>query len=174
MIKIIKLIFSKKINPVKIYRDNGAVGALLDEYEKTIQELSTLLDSVSAQQLIQIVDRETEDDDCRSIQTIMSHVVFAGYNYSIYIKNKYVETTQFKKKELKNSIEEYQLDLLAMFDYAERLFVENPDLPIEIGDEKRKIHVSWGQAYDIEQIMEHAIVHILRHRRQIERFLLKM
>ena len=28
-----------------------------------------------------------------------------------------------------------------------------------------------GKAYDFEQLMEHAIVHILRHRRQIERFL---
>jgi hypothetical protein len=29
---------------------------------------------------------------------------------------------------------------------------------------------SWGQLYDIEQLMEHAIVHVLRHRRQIEQY----
>jgi len=30
---------------------------------------------------------------------------------------------------------------------------------------------SWGENYDFEQLLEHAIVHILRHRRQIERLL---
>ena len=61
-----------------------------------------------------------------------------------------------------------------MFEYAENLFLENPNLPIEEGNDNNKMHVSWGQSYDIEQLMEHAIVHILRHRRQIERFLLKI
>ena len=31
-----------------------------------------------------------------------------------------------------------------------------------------------GQVYNIEQIAEHAIVHILRHRRQIEKFKLAL
>jgi len=159
---------------MKKYRDNGAVGALLDEYEKSIQELCVLLDSVNVQQLVQIVDYKTKDEDCRSIQTIMTHVVYAGYNYTDYIRNKYVEKVQFRKKEKKNSIEEYKSGLSEMFAYAEQLFVENPNLPIEIGEEENKMRVSWNQSYDIEQIMEHAIVHILRHRRQIERFLLKM
>ena len=30
--------------------------------------------------------------------------------------------------------------------------------------------VRWGVLYNLEQLLEHAIVHILRHRRQIERF----
>jgi hypothetical protein len=34
--------------------------------------------------------------------------------------------------------------------------------------------VRWGPTYDLEQLLEHAIVHILRHRRQIERFLERM
>jgi hypothetical protein len=29
----------------------------------------------------------------------------------------------------------------------------------------------WGMRYNLEQMMEHAIVHILRHRRQIERLI---
>jgi hypothetical protein len=32
----------------------------------------------------------------------------------------------------------------------------------------------WGQHYDIEQMMEHAIVHVLRHRRQVEKFVEKI
>ncbi|MBI3871662.1 MAG: hypothetical protein HY304_01120 [candidate division Zixibacteria bacterium] len=36
--------------------------------------------------------------------------------------------------------------------------------------EKVKFPTRWSQGYDIEQMLEHAIVHILRHRRQIERW----
>jgi len=34
-----------------------------------------------------------------------------------------------------------------------------------------QIRSRWGAVYDLEQLLEHAIVHVLRHRRQIERFL---
>ena len=34
-----------------------------------------------------------------------------------------------------------------------------------------QIRSGWGPLYDFEQLFEHAIVHVLRHRRQIERFL---
>lgn len=33
------------------------------------------------------------------------------------------------------------------------------------------IHSQWGVTYDLEQLLEHAIVHVLRHRRQIEKFI---
>jgi hypothetical protein len=36
---------------------------------------------------------------------------------------------------------------------------------------KVKIISRYGPTYDIEQLLEHAIVHILRHRRQIEKFI---
>jgi uncharacterized damage-inducible protein DinB len=33
------------------------------------------------------------------------------------------------------------------------------------------INSPWGVVYDLEQMLEHAIVHVLRHRRQIEKFI---
>lgn len=33
------------------------------------------------------------------------------------------------------------------------------------------IHVRWGVTYDLEPLLEHAIVHVLQHRRQIEKFI---
>ena len=33
------------------------------------------------------------------------------------------------------------------------------------------IQTGWGQTFDVEQLLEHAVMHIHRHRRQIERFL---
>jgi uncharacterized damage-inducible protein DinB len=33
------------------------------------------------------------------------------------------------------------------------------------------IDTGWGVRYDVEQLLEHAVVHVLRHRRQIEKFM---
>lgn len=43
------------------------------------------------------------------------------------------------------------------------------DNELEQFDDSLKIKASWGQVYDIEQMTEHAVVHILRHKRQIEK-----
>lgn len=40
-------------------------------------------------------------------------------------------------------------------------------------DQTKKINTKWGQQYDVEQMLEHAIVHILRHRRQIKNALIQ-
>jgi hypothetical protein len=34
-----------------------------------------------------------------------------------------------------------------------------------------KFTTRWGEEFNFEQILEHAVVHILRHRRQIEKFI---
>ena len=60
-----------------------------------------------------------------------------------------------------------------MFQYTEKVFTDYPELPLEVFAEDQKMLVRWGQRYDVEQLLEHAIVHVLRHRRQIERFLMK-
>ncbi|MGH1436111.1 MAG: DinB family protein [Lewinella sp.] len=158
----------------KIYRDNGAVGALLDEYERALNELQALIVTVANDQLVRIVDPHTDDPDCRSIQTILTHVVRAGYGYAIAIRKNEGEELAYMERKTQNTIAAYQEDLQRMFAYNEQLFADYPNLQLEEKDADKKIKVSWGQIYDVEQLMEHAIVHILRHRRQIERFLLRM
>jgi len=156
------------------YRDNGAIGALLDEYERSINELKYSIQDITQEELTQIVDYDTEDEDCRSIQTILSHVVKAGYNYAVAIRKSLDESVEYKNSVSRDSIIKYNLALDNMFSYNERLFNDYPELKLEEFDCSNKIEVSWGQKYDVEQLFEHAIVHILRHRRQIERFLLKL
>jgi len=156
------------------YRDNGAIGALMDEYQKAINELVALCDNINTKELLTIVDNETSDSDCRSIQTILSHVVKAGFTYSVEIYKHINIDTPYRESKLLDTIPEYQAAILAMFEYCEILFSKLNNDQIEGKDPALKIKVRWGQYYDIEQLMEHAIVHILRHRRQIERFLLKI
>ena len=157
---------------MKKYRDNGAIGALLDEYEKAVTELRDLLESITDTELMIVVDPTTKDPDCQSIQTILTHVVRAGYTYAIYVRKAQGESLDFRERLPLNSIKEYQKELQIMFQYNEYLFIEYPNLPLETFEQKDKMLTAWNQHYDIEQLFEHAIVHILRHRRQIERFLI--
>ena len=159
---------------MKKYRNNGAIGALLDEYEKALIELQNVLNTVTDQELVVIADTETSDPDCVSIQSILTHVIRAGYNYAIVIRKSLEEQIEYKDRETFETISEYQNALSKMFNYNEMLFSDYPNLKLEEKIPKKKITTSWGQQYDVEQLYEHAIVHILRHRRQIERFLIKL
>lgn len=159
---------------IKKYRDNGAIGALLDEYELAINNLNSVISGISDEYLTKIVDENTKDPDCISIQTVLRHVVRAGYNYVIEIRKWMGEDPDFVKVELENTVSAYKKGLDQMFEYNVNLFEDYPNLKLEQIDNGQKINVKWGQQYDVEQLMEHAIVHVLRHRRQIERFILKM
>jgi len=149
----------------------GAVGSLMDEYERAAFELKSILQNVGEEDYTRIADAETENEDCRSIQTVMNHVIRAGYGYANYIRKPIsmnalpVERKQFTHREIGDEIDK-------MLAYTIEIF----DGRWEMTDEEMVnviINSRWGVTYNIDQLLEHAIVHILRHRRQIEKFLLK-
>jgi len=142
-------------------RNNGAIGALLDEYEKAVKELILVIRDVTNSDLILIVDNETKDEDCKSIQTILTHTVGAGYNYVIAIRKWLGEELNYKDKELLSSVGDYSSALDDMFKFNEKLFEDHHRIQLEEYDPNKKINVKWGQKYDVEQLFEHAIVHIL-------------
>ncbi len=158
----------------KQYRNNGAIGAILDEYEKSLIELEHVIIDLTDEDLFTIIDHKTEDSDCKSIQTILTHIIRAGYNYVIEIRKSFGEKKDFINHKTLSTSEQYRDELKEMFKYNEQLFKDYPNLNLEEHDSKKKIFVNWGQLYDIEQLLEHAIVHVLRHRRQIERFLIRV
>lgn len=153
------------------YRNHGAVGALLDEYERAIRELIALIEPLTVQDLTAIRDSRTKNADCRSIQTVLTHVVRAGLCYEVEIRNLQGEDGVYPERKLLATLEQYPPALMEIIERAERLFRDYPDMPLEATDPDKMIKVPWGQYYDVEQLMEHAIVHVLRHRRQIERWL---
>jgi len=155
---------------MKITNRPGAVGALLDEYERAILDLQKTIDDISDQELITIVDNQTSDDNCKSIQTILAHVVRAAYGYAIRIRNLKGFNLEIPEKLFRLNVKEFQNDLTSFFAFTVDTFSDIEDKELEQFDNTKKIVSSWGQIYDIEQMMEHAIVHILRHRRQIEKF----
>ncbi|MBP6532870.1 MAG: DinB family protein [Bacteroidia bacterium] len=149
----------------------GATKALLGEYRKAIDELIVVIQSVDEKSLSKVVDEKTSDPDSKSIQTVLSHVINSGYGYTVYIENSLGMNKTRPEKKLLNNVVEYSNQLNIMFEYCEIFFRSNSDIKLEEHDNSKKIKVNWGQQYDVEQLMEHAIVHILRHRRQIESFI---
>ena len=147
----------------------GAVGALMDEYERAAQELRRLVAHLSEEDAALVVDAETEDEDCRSVQTIMSHVVNASYGYADLLRGSFsVPSTRPPRALLSHAESLGRLDAALAYT-AETLEGRWRMTDAEITG--AVIQSGWGVRYDVEQLLEHAIVHVLRHRRQIERFM---
>ena len=147
----------------------GAIGALMDEYERVSLELKNLIGQIPETDFDKTVDSVTKDEDCRSVQTIISHVVNSGFGYANYIRDWFSIPKSSPERRLilqKN----FPVELDKMIAYM----VETLQTKWEYSDEeimKVKMIVRWGPQYNLEQLLEHAVVHILRHRRQIEKFI---
>jgi len=58
----------------------------MDEYERAAGVLKHLVEAIPEDKFVEILDSATRDADCRSVQTIMAHVVGAGYAYADYLR----------------------------------------------------------------------------------------
>ena len=151
-----------------MYRQ-GAVGALLDIYEQAISDLKELIEDIPDNALTIIIDSQTTDENCKSIQAILSHVVHAAYGYATSIHNLKGNNIPRPAKNHHVTIKEYVQDLANVFVFTEGVFKDVKDIELLQYDNALKVKAGWGQLYDIEQMTEHAIVHILRHKRQIDK-----
>ena len=141
----------------------------MDEYERAAADLRRLIESIPDDKFTAVLDSETSDEDCRSAQTIMAHVVGAGYSYADYLRELFAIASNRPASELssrRESLERFD----AMLEYTnetlkDRWIMSDEEIDASV------IKTRWGVTYDVEQLLEHAIVHILRHRRQIERLI---
>lgn len=147
----------------------GAIGSLLDEYEKALVELKTVLQKTGEADYSRLVEGEAEH--CRSIQIIMNHVVRAGYGYANYIRDALsINANPAKDRQISQT--EIGAEIDKMFAYTAEIF----EAERQITDEEMTeifFKTRWDVTYNIDQLFEHAIVHVLRHRRQIQKFSLK-
>ena len=146
----------------------GGIGAVMDEYERAATEFKNVIGNISDTDFVKIVDAETKDEDCRSVQTIVSHVTNSGFGYANYIRDWFSITKSSPERKLL-SREEFAQRFDTMLLYTAETLQDK----WEYSDEdimKVKMIVRWGPQYDLEQLLEHAVVHILRHRRQVEKF----
>ncbi len=153
----------------KVYR-TGAIGALMDEYERAAEDLKKILETLPQELFIKIYDYETADEDCRSILTIMKHVVRSGYGYCNQIRLFLGFTPHLPEYKI-----DTQHDAIRMLEKVLTFTANSVEGKWNMGESEiaaTKAETRWG-LYNIEMMFEHAIVHILRHRRQIEKFLIK-
>src|SRR4051812_1680550 len=62
--------------------DKGTLGALMDEYERAANEYVQLIGSLPSYLYPTVIDPDSPDEACRSIQGISSHVIRAGFGYA--------------------------------------------------------------------------------------------
>ena len=149
--------------------ENSALRALYDEYERATTDLKRLLKNISPYSFSKIRDEETEDSDCKSIQTVVQHIVRSGFGYANYLQQLVDGPWNDYKFPINTPIDGViEIETMMAYTHKSIRFLghfSNEELREKI------IHSSWKVKYDPEQMLEHAIVHILRHRRQIENFL---
>lgn len=142
----------------------GPMGALMDEYERALYEFIKVVKPLNQQNYA----KEVVPDRFNSFQSVVSHVLSAGFHYSNDIRDVFNIKKQDYSLDIAN-VENVETDLVKMFDYMLETVDDMMSMPEnEFG--RHLIPVEWNQEYDIEQLIEHAIVHILRHRRQLEKF----
>jgi hypothetical protein len=138
----------------------GALGALMDEYERALGELAGVLGPLSQYEFDGLRDAATADPDCRSIRSVLGHVVHSGLRYTDRMREAIGMIgvpAAAPPGTPRESIE--RIALLA--ETTEATFDGMWGMDPESLDDFR----------NLEQVFEHAIVHILRHRRQIELWL---
>ena len=148
---------------------SGYIGALMDEYERAARELAAVLERIDDEQYETMRDPITEDENCRTIQTVMGHVVRAAYGYADMLNEVW---GQAKKPQERRPLS--RAEALAGLNGGLQhtlATVEGHKNLTEAQGTAIHMKSSWGQEYDVDQLFEHAIMHLHRHRRQIERWL---
>jgi uncharacterized damage-inducible protein DinB len=151
----------------------GAFGALMDEYARAAAQLCTIVEAVPPARFAAVVDPGAEFP---TVQAICTHVLQAAYRHAAYIRRALGIATGERPhgKDLEPASPDQLRPLLAAaLRYTEATVTGLRGDPAYAAQEVSTIlfPVKWGPVYDPEGMLEHGIVHLLRHRRQIERLL---
>lgn len=150
---------------------SGPFGGILDEYARAAHELCDLVEGIDEATFA--AARSSPDPDTTSLRQICRHCVNAAFGYSNYIRQARGEEVD-RSQVLGEDHPLLPAELRIRLGQALR-HTEATVQPIWDADGAAIIGLTfksrWGQTYDPDSILEHGIVHLLRHRRQIERWL---
>ena len=145
----------------------GPVGSLADVYETTLGEFERFLSEIPDTTFTEILDPSVEED-FRSVRNIVAHVIRSGYVYADHIRKRFGEKT---------GQHDFSIDTvaggIAELDRMYRYTLDSLDKKWHLTDDDLLgtiIKTSWT-TYDLEALLEHAVVHVMRHRRQSEKLL---
>jgi len=148
----------------------GPFGGLMDEYARAADDFCTVVEHVSAREFKK--PRESADPDCRSIQRLCAHALNSARGYANYLRKAQKMAVTVLPTITEDDVRSFA-DIRPMLGevlrYTEASIGELWNAP-DAAIAALAIRVSWGPTLDPELLLEHAIVHLLRHRRQIERW----
>jgi len=150
---------------------SGAFGALLDEYARAAADFCRVTEGFDDARFAE--ERPSDDPDTKSALALCRHVGSAAFGYANHLRQAQglplARPTPAPKERIRAPA-----DLRPVLVDALRLTEETvAPLRALAGDAVLEfaIPVRWSpQPYNPEVMLEHAICHLLRHRRQLERW----
>jgi hypothetical protein len=139
----------------------------MDEYARAADDFCRVVEVLAPAEFEDV--RPANSPDTRSPRALSAHVVACVRRYADYVRK--ARGLPFEER--------YVLDPDALggpHDVRPRLadglrYTEEAVLHLdEAASAALTFPVRWGPTYDPEMLLEHAIVHLLRHRRQLERW----
>lgn len=142
----------------------------MDEYARAAEDFCRIVESFDAARFV--AERASDNPSTVSPRAICAHVCGAAHRYAHYIR----------KARGVDFVDRYELDPARLRSpedvrglLAEGiLFTEATVEPLLRATEEEiqqiAFTVRWGPQYDPEMMLEHAVCHLLRHRRQLERW----
>ncbi len=148
---------------------SGTFGAIMDEYSRAAEDFCRMLESLPSESLDWT--QASNDPDTVSIRAMCAHVVNAARGYANYVRQARGLPKSEERIDAKGirAATEVRAGLADALRYTEGALdgLYDVDEPTYAAIQFK---VRWGPVYDPEMILEHAIVHLLRHRRQLERW----
>lgn len=145
---------------------SAAFDACLDEYRRAAKEFCAVVERFAPATFA--AERKSDDPDTVSPLAIGRHVVRGAHGYARYLRKAQALALAPFADRVKA-----QGDVRPALD-AEIRYTEESVAPMRAlsGEDVLKVEfkVSWGPVYNPEILLEHAICHLLRHRRQLERW----
>ena len=150
--------------------ESGAMGALMDEYGRAAEDFCRVVEGLDAARFARAVPGLAAHT--ASPHAICRHVLTAGHRYSDDIRRArglpFVEGYRVAAG-LPAQPADVRAPLAAVLRYTEAgldgLYGQSDEQVAVI-----RFRVSWGGEYDPDMLLEHAVCHLLRHRRQLERW----
>lgn len=152
----------------------GVIGALLHEYKIVLEDLKSNISTIRDSDLVLIADANTANKDCISVQSILTHIILCGTYYLTMIDiHRGNADSPWPSRIYYDTVDEYIAALDTLYENTVLFFEDISNNEMAQFNPDKKLLTFWGQYYDYEQLMEHSIVHVSRHRRQIQMFKLK-
>jgi len=146
----------------------GPFGALMDEYARAAEDFCRVAESFDLARLD--AERPSNNPNTVSPRAICLHVIGAAHRYAHYIRKArgvdFVERYEADPARLHSS-----RDVRALLTEGIELTEETVEPLLNATEQEIQVlsfTVRWGPRYDPEMILEHAVCHLLRHRRQLE------